>query len=95
MHFEPVEFGKRIKSLREKKGFTQMQLAEQLNISYEHIRSIETGRRVCTIDLMVEFAMLFQVSLDYLVIGKFPYWDTIRSDLSTAIEILEKVKNNH
>ena len=94
MRFDPVEFGKRIKSLREKREFTQMQLAEQMNISYEHIRSIETGRRVCTIDLMVEFTVLFQVSLDYLVMGKFPCWDTIRSDLSTAIEILEKVKTN-
>ena len=33
MRFNPVECGKRMKALRESKNLTQMQLAEQLNIS--------------------------------------------------------------
>ncbi|OUP29877.1 helix-turn-helix transcriptional regulator [Faecalibacterium sp. An192] len=93
MRFDSVECGKRIKGLRENKNLTQMQLAEQINISYEHMRSIETGRRVCSVDLVVEFAMFFEVSLDYLVIGRKPHLDIIQSDLITAIEILERVKN--
>ncbi len=94
MRFDPIECGKRIKSLREEKGLTQMELSEKMNISYEHIRSIETGRRVCSIDLMVEYAIFFGVSLDYLIVGKLQNLDSIHSDLITAIGILEKIKSN-
>ena len=94
MRFDPVECGKRIKALRENKNLTRAQLAEQLNISFDHMRSIETGRRVCSIDLMVEYAVFFGVSLDYLIVGKLQNLDSIHSDLITAIGILEKIKSN-
>ncbi len=93
MRFDRVECGKRIRALREDKNLTQMQLAEQINISYDHMRSIETGRRVCSVDLVIEFAMFFEVSLDYLVMGRNPHLDIIQSDLVAAIELLERVKN--
>ena len=32
MRFDPVECGKRIKSLREEKGYTQVQLSETIRI---------------------------------------------------------------
>ena len=54
MRFDPVECGKRIKSLREEKGFTQMELAEELNITLNHLKAIENARRACSIDLLVE-----------------------------------------
>lgn len=93
MHFDRVECGMRIRALREDKNLTQLQLAEQMNISYDHMRSIETGRRVYSVDLVVEFAVFFEVSLDYLVMGRTPHLDIIQSDLITAIELLERVKN--
>lgn len=36
---------KKIKYLRQSKGFTQEQLSRALGISPEHLSSIETGRR--------------------------------------------------
>ena len=44
-------------------------------------------------DLVIEFAMFFEVSLDYLVMGRNPHLDIIQSDLVAAIELLERVKN--
>ncbi len=41
MRFDPVECGKRMKALRESKNLTQMQLAEQLNISLNHVKALE------------------------------------------------------
>ena len=39
MRFDPVECGKRIKSLREEKGYTQVQLSETIRISFDHLRA--------------------------------------------------------
>ena len=46
MRFDPVECGKRMKALRESKNLTQMQLAEQLNISLNHVKALEHARRL-------------------------------------------------
>ena len=63
MRFDPVECGKRIKSLREEKGLTQMELSEQFRISLDHLKAIERGRRACSIELFVEAATAFNVSI--------------------------------
>lgn len=54
MRFDPVECGKRMKALRESKNLTQMQLAEQLNISLNHVKALEHARRLFSIDLVIE-----------------------------------------
>ena len=40
MRFDPVECGKRIKALREEKRLTQMELAEQICITTDHLRPL-------------------------------------------------------
>ena len=70
MRFDPVECGKRMKALRESKNLTQMQLAEQLNISLNHVKALEHARRLFSIDLVIEISAFFDVSLDYLLLGK-------------------------
>ena len=45
MRFDPVECGKRIKALRENKNLTRAQLAEQLNISFDHMRMAGTRKK--------------------------------------------------
>lgn len=56
MRFDPVECGKRMKALRESKNLTQMQLAEQLNISLNHVKALEHARRLFSIDLVIEIS---------------------------------------
>ena len=56
MRFDPVACGTRIKTLREGKELTQMQLAEQIMITTDHLRAVERGRRACSIDLLVDFS---------------------------------------
>ena len=77
MRFDPVECGKRMKALRESKNLTQMQLAEQLNIS---------------LNLVIEISAFFDVSLDYLLLGKTQSTSKAASELNAAIEILERIK---
>ena len=92
MRFDATECGKRIKALREEKGFTQAQLAEQLNISLNHMKVLERARRVFSLELMVELSVIFSVSLDFLVLGKTMKVDCVQSEIEDAIRILEKLK---
>ena len=92
MRFDPVECGKRIKSLREEKGYTQVQLSEKVRISFDHLRAIEHGRRTCSIELLVDLHILFDVSLDYLILGKTSQLDAVKTELKRAVEMIEKVK---
>ena len=92
MRFNPVECGKRMKALRESKNLTQMQLAEQLNISLNHVNALEHARRLFSIDLVIEISAFFDVSLDYLLLGKTKSTSHVHSELNAAIEILERIK---
>ena len=92
MRFDAMECGKRIKALREEKGFTQAQLAEQLNISLNHMKALERARRVFSLELMVELSVIFSVSLDYLVLGEASRAGHIHSELDMAIKILDRIK---
>ena len=92
MRFDPVECGKRIKSLREEKGYTQVQLSEKVRISFDHLRAIEHGRRTCSIELLVDLHILFDVSLDYLILGKTSQLEAVKTELQRAVEMIEKVK---
>ena len=92
MRFNPVECGKRMKALRESKNLTQMQLAEQLNISLNHVKALEHARRLFSIDLVIEISAFFDVSLDYLLLGKTKSTSHVHSELNAAIEILEHIK---
>ena len=93
MRFDPVECGKRIKSLREEKGLTQMELAEQICITTDHLRAIERGRRACSIDLLVDLSLFFEVTLDHLILGRTPANEIIRAEILQAIGILQNIKN--
>ena len=66
-------FGKNIKNLRAKKGWTQQKLAEVAGMSYVTITKIEQGRaKEPTIQSMVKLADALGVSLDALVGRRIP-----------------------
>ncbi len=58
---------KNISQLRQAKGMTQIELAEQLNYSDKAVSKWERGESMPDISVLVEIAGLFDVSLDYLV----------------------------
>lgn len=59
--------GNRIRIAREKKGITQEELAERVNISPSHISVIERGVKTARIDTVVRIANELDVSADYLM----------------------------
>ncbi|MCD7817662.1 MAG: helix-turn-helix domain-containing protein [Lachnospiraceae bacterium] len=87
MYFDVKEVGERIRALRMGRNITQAEVAEALNISIEHYKRIETGRRGCSIDILISVKMYFGVSLDYLVLGETPNVEAeqIKSELEDVI----------
>jgi transcriptional regulator with XRE-family HTH domain len=74
-------FGLRLKELRKQKSWTQKELANQLEIRFSHLNKYESGMHIPPIEKLIQLSELFDVSLDYLVMGQ-PMEDTpIRSEL--------------
>ena len=90
MRFDPIECGKRIRALREKLNYTQNQFADQLNVSLDHLKSIERGRRACSLDLIAQISITYGESLDYLVLGKKP--EAAKAKIDEVMAILEQVR---
>ena len=69
MYYNPKDSGMRIANLRKKKGLTQEQLAEKLNISTSNLGKLERGLQGMSIDLLIEIGIFFGVSTDYILLG--------------------------
>ena len=59
-----------LREIRRKKGYNQLKVAMDLNISREAISLYETGKRSPDVDLLLRFSEYFEVSIDYLITGK-------------------------
>lgn len=78
-------FGERLKTLRQKFGITQTQLAQKLEISSSAVGMYEQNRREPDSDTIIKLSSLFSVSTDYLLNGK----DNSRD----VNELLNTIKN--
>ena len=88
---ELKDVGQRITKLRKEKGWSQMTLAEKLNVSDKTVSKWENGG-MPGIDLFPKMAKLFNVSIDYLMTGVEE--DTSTEDNSVnKEEAQENVKN--
>ncbi len=61
---------KGLKLLRKKKGYSQLKISFDLNISREAISFYENGKRSPDIDMLVRMSQYFGVSIDYLITGE-------------------------
>ena len=77
-------FGKRIKELRKKSGYTQEQLSEKLGLFQKQIGNIETGTCFTTINNLEKLSNLFGVEVKDLF--DFNY-------LQDRKQVLEQINN--
>lgn len=87
------ECGKRIRQLRKEHGITQEQLAAKLNIGERHMRKIEMGEKGPSVDILVELTELFEVSLDYIILGKRPE-SKLKQRLKSVIQTLSALEKD-
>ena len=101
MNYNMEKSGERIQQLRIQHGYTQEEFAKTLNIDRSNLSRVESGRRGCSLDLLVQLSSTFGVTLDYLVFGQDkPDWitvdsrDRIKAGLEQLISQLEVFRSS-
>ncbi len=61
---------KGLKEVRRKRGYSQLKVAFDLNISREALSYYENGKRSPDIEMLCRMSKYFNVSIDYLITGK-------------------------
>ena len=89
--FNMKDFGKRLRLLRQACGLTQEEFCNEIGISDTHYRKIEAGSRAGSLELIVEMAEYFQVSLDYLLLGETESNSKAKKDILVVIESLTRI----
>ena len=96
MYYNTKASGARIRELRIAKNFTQDDLAEHMNVSRGFISLIESGKKGCSVDVLIVLSDLFGVSIDYLVLGTITYTapdsTALKTDIQELIGQLEKFR---
>lgn len=64
------EVGNRIREERIRLGLTQEELAEKLEVTVEHVRNVEKGRRGVSVKSLKRLNELSGLSIDYFLTGK-------------------------
>lgn len=65
-----VEIGKRIREQRELMGYSREKFAEAVDISERFATDIELGNRGMSFSTLIRICKLFNVSSDYILMGK-------------------------
>ena len=61
--------GNRISQLRRKRGLTQEQFAEEIDISIKHISAVERGTSSLSLEKLIEAGKHLDCTMDYLILG--------------------------
>ena len=93
MDFKAKAFGKRLQLARNMAGFTQQELAEKVLVDRKHISHLECGERNCSVDLLLAFSNVLDVSTDYLLKGSGGKVDCIY-ELTQIIDQLIRLKRS-
>lgn len=92
MTYSPKEIGKRIQFLRNKAGITQEHLAEALHISVSTIGKIERGFQGTSNELIIELAIYFNTTTDYILLGREVRIADIKGKLQAMLADLENLE---
>ena len=87
------ESGKRIRTLRKAAGYTQEELAVRLGTDKSYLGHVESGRRGCSVDILVRLAEIFDVSLDYLILGDDHSGKMVKKSLDDLIQQLTLIRD--
>jgi len=60
-------FGEKLRTLREQRGITQQQLADELGFSQVYLANLELGKKKPNVELLLKLSVLFGVSVDEMI----------------------------
>lgn len=62
-----LNFGNRLRALRQSKGWTQEELATRLGLTKSVVSAYETSLRYPSYDILIRITSIFNVTSDYLL----------------------------
>ncbi len=65
--FDATLLGRRLKGLRQQKGWSLNEMGRYLGVTKQAVSRWESGERIPAIEVVCQIADLFQVSVDYLL----------------------------
>ncbi len=65
-----MNLGERIAEQRVKMGYSQVELANHLNVTYQTVASWEAGETTPSLEIMIQISEVLSVGIDYLLKGK-------------------------
>lgn len=92
-YYDVKETAARIRALRKINHYTQEQAAERLEIDRRALSYIESASRGCSLDLFIRMASVYDVSLDYLVLGERPDSTLLQANLDSVIVQLTALRD--
>lgn len=84
-----VLLGKKIKELRTKSKFTQVELADRLGVTKSSIVSYENDSRQPSYEVLIKMARIFNVSIDSLLLDRSGMTLEIKGLKREQIKLLE------
>ncbi len=95
--FDMIQIGKKIAELRKARNLTQMELADQLGISFQAVSNWERGQTMPDISKLPVLAAIFHTSMEELLNGNMPLitsaiegtLEDISQDILTEENIIE------
>jgi len=77
-----MDFSERLKKEREKKGWSQAELAEKIHVSRQSVSKWETGKNYPNIEVIIDLSDLFGITIDEL----------LRSDVELQNKVIQDSK---
>lgn len=91
---DKISIGSRIRGLRIAKGYTQEELAENLDLSTAFVGQIERGEKKISTDTLIKFSRFFVVATDYILFGAGSY-DSVETIDDLKIQINDESHQNY
>ena len=89
---DQIKIGKFIAKCRKQQNFTQMQLAEKLNITDRAVSKWETGKSMPDSSIMLELCEIFKISVNDLLSGEVISMDNYSKELEKNLMEMVKAK---
>ena len=90
-----MTFGEKLKLLRYEKGLTQDDIGYLLDVTKSCISCYENGTRQPSVDVLVQLATYFRVSIDFLI-GMEEYDTNKKRDVKLTVKdmaLIQELKN--
>ena len=89
MEQQYIEMGNRIRVRRKALNMKQSELAELLDISNNHMSSIENGRQKPSFDILIKLCECLQTTPNHLILGCM-YPNNVSQDIIDTIRLCNK-----